>query len=162
MNLALLGVFEHALVFKEKSRCRDGGVAPLTQQFQQPKACTIPAAKCRDDHAGVKNKTHRRRLQKFPPTEGRTTGLDPAPTRYTRHEVTAPRAVGPSGRTLIELSSHPRYTHPNPACPNQTPPPTPPLKYHPEAANPCSKSTPPTLRSTPWKDFLSRARRNMP
>src|ERR1700722_19804349 len=33
------------------------------------------------------------------PTNGRATQDHPRETRYTRHEVTAPRVVGPSGRT---------------------------------------------------------------
>jgi hypothetical protein len=33
------------------------------------------------------------------PTNGRTKARHRPTTRYTRHEVTAPRAVGPSGRT---------------------------------------------------------------
>jgi hypothetical protein len=30
---------------------------------------------------------------------------DPRKTRYTRHEVAAPRTVGPSGRTRLELEA---------------------------------------------------------
>src|SRR5207302_952954 len=36
--------------------------------------------------------------------------LTPIPDRYTRHEVAAPRAVGPSGRTQVSFNKHPADT----------------------------------------------------
>src|ERR1700677_2668484 len=40
------------------------------------------------------------------PTNGGPTENLPCMTRYTRHEVTSPRAVGPSGRTVLNRLPH--------------------------------------------------------
>jgi DNA-binding transcriptional MerR regulator len=46
------------------------------------------------------------------PTNGRTNETHAATTRYTSHEVTAPRAVGPSGRTWLIKSCDPLHPWP--------------------------------------------------